>query len=255
MKKNKLNNKNFVISKYIIILISILFLVGICMFINYKKVFKEHEAKIISYLTEKYNQNFEVNKLIKKCKYGKPLFDFDAPIDRSGECEYVYEIVSSSDNIVFNLHYLDANGQDIFLDYYIPMKTLYQKTEEIFNYVEPNIETNNKKEFSIIEDTDYFAFHHFKYSININSNQSLNKIISKEYIDKIMNLRDYIFANIIDVDLLDNKNGQADYFYTTLSINIHYSDKKYISLTKDDGAVRNEGQSVGGYEIYAYLNE
>lgn len=221
------------------------------------------KEKVLSYLKAKYQQDFEVNKLVKYLKGGKPLFNFDGPTDTTGQYTYDFEIVSTKDNIIFNVHYLNNNGIDVFLDSYTQIEKINQISDEILNHISSNIKnTNLNGNLYIKEETEYFYFNHFTYSYNIDIDERINDIITYEYVDNIENTRKYIFEKIID--RVKNKQSQKNEyfyfyenndFYMTFFINLHYKDHKNIALNCDNSAIRDEGSIVGGYEIYTYLRE
>ena len=118
-KGNFLSDENKKILKLFVLLLLLLVL-----FISYgvyskNNNRKSNDSKVISYLENKYNQKFEIIQLVDSRQYEESVLNCDnsellPPRKIKGKYEYDYEILSISDNIKFNIYYLNDKGADSF---------------------------------------------------------------------------------------------------------------------------------------------
>lgn len=227
-KGNFLSDENKKILKLFVLLLLLLVL-----FISYgvyskNNNRKSNDSKVISYLENKYNQKFEIIQLVDSRQYEESVLNCDnsellPPRKIKGKYEYDYEILSISDNIKFNIYYLNDKSADSFKDSYTECKTVAKTIEEISNYIINTIgSTTSEKDFTIDEKT--FSLY-YNYNINIYSNEKLDEILEQNYITKLESIQTYTNNIIHSVS-----QRYHNMYYN--GIYIYYQDGKYIKVGK-----------------------
>ena len=215
-----------------------------------------NELKVISYLENKYNQKFEIIQLVDSRQYENPEINFDGttfvPSSKvEDKYEYDYEVLSTTDNIKFNVYYLDDRGTDNFQDSYIESKNVKKTIEEISNHIISNIgNINTQKTVDIVERNFQLTY---DCDINIYFNENLNEILDKDYINRLQSIRLYT-NNIIDSftktysDIYNNNS----YSYMIFNVYIHYQDERYIKVNEAKTLYVFNENSTSGINIESY---
>lgn len=260
INQNTFNNENK-LKKFKKIKLIIILAVLLVLFISYGLYLNDdkkqsNDLKVVSYLENKYNQKFEIVQLVDSRQYEKPAIGCDGstfvPARKvKDKYEYDYEILSKTDNIKFNVYYLDDKGTDNFQDSYIESKNVAKTIEEISNHIISNIgNINTQKTFDIVERNFSLTY---DCDINIYFNENLNEILDENYINRLHAIRVYT-SNIIDsftktYSYIYNTNSHS---YMIFNVYIHYQDEKYIKVNESSMLCVFNENSTSGINIESY---
>ena len=180
---------------------------------------ERREEKIISYLEKKYNSKFEIVQLIdsgENVLFGEISCDgstFCPEIKEKGVYYYTYEVLSVSDNITFNVKYLDKKIKDKITEEtsYFSLKNTDDILKDISNYIIDKIGgTVEESVNSEYKDCDY---------IIIKIDENLKNIYNNSYMKKLKNIQAYIEAK---------NNSDPD---INIAVDIDYNDNCYFTST------------------------
>ena len=215
-----------------------------------------NNLKVISYLENKYNQKFEIIQLVDSRQYEKPAIGCDGstfvPARKvKDKYEYDYEVLSITDNVKFNVYYLDDKGTDNFEDSYIESKNVIKTIEEISNHIISDIgNINTQKTFDVVEKNFQLTYY---CNINIYFNENLNEILDKNYINKLQAIR--LYTNSIIDSYTKNYSdiyNTNSYSYMIFNVYIHYQDEKYIKVNEAKTLYVFNENSTSGINIESY---
>ncbi len=203
---------------------------------------ESREKKIISYLENKYNSKFEIVQLIDSGE--NILFSgiscdgstFFPEIKEKGAYYYTYKVLSVSDNITFNVKYLDKKIQDKITEEpsYYSLKNTDDILKDISNYIIDKIGgTVEESVNSEYKDSDY---------ISIRIDENLKDIYDKSYMEKLKSIQSYI----------DSKNNSdAD---INIDVYINYNDNCYFTSAFQEIVEDNENDQVSSSEELEKMN-
>ena len=131
------------------------------------------EKKVITYLENKYNQEFEIIELVASKQYEEPPIGCDGstfiPARKvKDKYQYDYEVLSKTDNVKFNVYYLDDKGEDGFKDSYTECKNLIETIDEISSHIIANIGDENCQKEILVEERDYTLTYDCDINIYLN---------------------------------------------------------------------------------------
>ena len=189
--KSKQKHKKIALIVIIIILITLFIGCGISM----KSTPESREKKIISYLEKKYNSEFEIIKLKDS---GENVIMEEISCDGSTFCPkitdksvyyYTYEVRSVSDNVTFEVKYLDKRLKDEITE----ITTYYSLTNknDIINDIDNYIINTIGNDKIIKTDSNSFKI-----------NQDFDEICDSNYVKKLEKISTYVQEkNRLDKDL------------------------------------------------------
>lgn len=252
--ENKLK-KSKKIKLIIILLVLVVFFISYELYLNNDKQ-QSNDLKVISYLENKYNQKFEIIQLIDSRQYEKPAIGCDGSIfvparKVKDKYEYDYEVLSTTDNIKFNVYYLDDKGTDNFHDSYIECKNVAKTIEGISNHIISNIgNINTQKAFDIVERNFLLTY---DCDINIYFNENLNEMLDENYIKRLQAIR--VYTNSIIESFTKTYShiyNTNSYSYMIFNVYIHYQDEKYIKVNEASTIYVFNENSMSGINIESY---
>ena len=178
---------------------------------------ESREEKIISYLEKKYNSKFDIVQLIdsgENVLFSEISCDgstFCPEIKEKGVYYYTYEVLSVSDNVTFNVKYLDKKIKDDIIEEtsYYSLKNTDDILKDISNYIIDKIGgTVEESVNSEYKNCDY---------ISIKIDENLKDIYNNSYMKKFKNIQAYIEAR---------NNSDAD---INIEVYINYNDNCYFT--------------------------
>ena len=178
---------------------------------------ESREEKIIAYLEEKYNSKFEIVKLIdsgENVLFGGITCDgstFCPEIKEKGVYYYTYEVLSVSDNVTFNVKYLDKKIKDEITEEtsYYSLRNTDDILKDISNYIIEKIGGSVEESVnSEYEDCDY---------ISIKIDENLKDIYNNNYMKKLKDIQSYI-------DSINNSDEDIN-----IDVYINYNDDCYFT--------------------------
>lgn len=259
-KENTVNDDNKIkkskkIKLIIMLLILLVLFIWYGIYLNNSNT-QSNDYKVISYLENKYNQKFEIIQLVEERQYENPAISCDGstfvPARKvKDKYEYDYEVLSKSDNIKFNVYYLNDKGTDSFKDSYIECKNVTKSIEEISNYIVCNIgDTTLEKEIKFVERPFSLTY---DCDIDIYLNEKIDEILEQNYINRLQSIRIYI-NSIIDSftrNYCDIYNTNSDTFIV-FKVYIHYQDGKYTKINEASTLYVFNENSTSGIDINSY---
>ena len=209
------------------------------------------EEKILKYLEDKYNEYFEVVRLISS---GEKVLIHELGMDggvlipevksKSTIC-YLYEIRAYKDDLLFELMYEDKRIYDEIYEAYFRLSRGDKFLNEIAEYIVFELgDKDSKVEFSKYEYKDYGM----EGEITIEVNQNLNDKMSADYIEnKLRKISSYIKKKVkeqenVTIEVNVNFNNGMRLWFNDLNV------VPLISVIPED-----EYQNVDFYTPYEYL--
>ncbi len=247
-KKENRKSKIFIVGLLFLIVVVIISISVIA--ISSSKVTREE--KILNYLEDKYNEYFEVVRLIdsgEKVLINKLSIDgstFVPEIKSKSTVCYLYEIRSFKDDIFFNLLYEDKNMGDKIYEPYFRMSRGDKFLENIANYTARMIGDENAK----IEISKYeYETYGLEGEIRIDANVNFDEAINKEYIEN--NLREilkYIKKKINEVE--DDVSVEVDVYFNN-GVRLWFYDRNVLPIIYSE----TSAESGESYTPYEYMNK
>ena len=243
MEKQKTKKVKLLIA----IAILIILFIGFGIFIKSTPESREH--KVISYLKEKYNTDFEIIRLIdsgENVLFSEISCDgatFCPEIKDKGTYYYRYEVLSLSDNITFEVNYLDKKIKDTITESYFPKKYGDYILNDISNYIVSTIGDNETV-------TEFNKSNYKNYGlegwIEVNINKDLDNIYNKEYMKKLEAISSYI------------KNKEAMENDIDITVYINFKNNMQVYYLPNNPIIRkstDEGDIIENYTFEEYLEE
>lgn len=229
------------------------------------EVLHSAEEDVLNYLSEKYNQEFRVERIIHQSTGGKPLFDFDSPPDTTGEYYIVFDM-NDNNGTNFGVHFKHTkyDGDEI-VDLYRETEELTRLIPEIYAILDAKL--GDLKNYSVTanEFVDHYLHGDFREIIDIFANQKMAQVVNETYIVSLISAQEDIFEKI-DSAFLDknatrsgrsyeltnpNNNGYSHLRIEPI-VRVHFADKKQFSLSQDGVALQRDGHHSGGCMIRNY---
>lgn len=249
--QEKNTNKKFKIFIAIVLLL-IVGLITVISIISISNSKLTREDKILNYLEDKYNEYFEVVRLIDS---GEKVLVRGVSIDGStlipkikskNTVCYVYEIRSFKEDIFFNLVYEDKNMGDKIYEPYFRMSKGDKFLENIASYTARMVGDENAK----IEISKYeYETYGLEGEIRIDANVNFDESINKEYIEK--NLREilkYIKKKINEVE--DDVSVEVDVYFNN-GVRLWFYDRNVLPIIYSE----TSAESGESYTPYEYMNK
>jgi len=206
----------------LVIAITILLILFLVFGIFIKSTSKSREDKIVSYLKNKYNTDFEIIRLIDSGEnvlfheIGCDGTTFCPEIKDKGTYYYNYEVLSLSDNVIFEVKYLDKKIKDTITESYFSNKYGDEILNNFAKYIvdiigdDETVAECNKSDYGL---DDW---------IEIEINKDLNDIYNNEYIKKLEAISSYIenlkeIENDIDITVYINYKDNMQIYYNSIN--------------------------------------
>lgn len=242
-----------------VLAILIIFIFVFCIIQVRKSNDKSVEEKVLTYLNNKYNQEFEIVQLINQSQYEEPAISCDGTVifpskKIDDKFEYLYKIKSVQDDVNFDIYFLTDEKEDIFKDSYIVYKNIDKTINDISSYILANINDVNVNIQDEISQRGYSL--NYDCNITINSNQNLNDILDENYKNNLQNIRRDIynltekFENNYNASY--NKESDGNIFFNVI---IQYKDNRYIQINQPNTLYIHENDSNSGLDINSYLKK
>ena len=248
-EKNTNKKSKIFIAIVLLLIVGLITAIGIILTSNSKLT---REDKILNYLEDKYNEYFEVVRLIDS---GEKVLVRGVSIDGStlipkikskNTVCYVYEIRSFKDDILFNLVYEDKNMGDKIYESYFRMSKGDKFLENIASYTARMVGDENAN----IEINKYeYKTYGLEGEIRIDVDVNLNEVINKEYIEnKLREILKYIKKKINEQE--DEISIEIDVYFNN-GVRLWFYDRNVLPIIYTKTGVENEET----YTPYEYMNK